>query len=71
MNSAQSEKLAVLDDIGTDDSVKLFVDELLSTCKHSKLEIISACMNNLGAFYKDMRFIDWANLVSAYMRENA
>lgn len=71
VNSAQSENLAFLDDIGTDDSVKLFVDELLSTCKHSKLEIISACMNNFGAFYKDMRFIDWANLVSAYMRENA
>lgn len=71
VNSAQSENLAFLDDIGTDDSVKLFVDELLSTCKHSKLEIVSACMNNFGAFYKDMRFIDWANLVSAYMRENA
>ena len=71
VNSVQSENLAFLDDIGTDDSVKLFIDELLSTCKHSKLEIVSACMNNFGAFFKVMRFIDWANLISAYMRENA
>jgi hypothetical protein len=55
-----------LDDINSDVSLQLIVDQLLSEGR-SKLEIVSTCMNTYGAYYHNMRFIDWANVVDKYL----
>ena len=55
-----------LDEIETDSSVQLMVDQLISEAK-TKLAIVSECMNTFGAYYYKMRFIDWANVVEKYI----
>ena len=55
-----------LDDIKTDTSIQLMVDQLLAEGK-SKLSIVSECMNTYGSYYFRMRFIDWAKVVQDYM----
>ena len=55
-----------LDDINSDVSLQLIVDQLLSEGL-SKLEIVSTCMNKYGMYYHKMRFIDWAKVVDKYL----
>ncbi len=55
-----------LDDLRTDQSVQLLVDQLISEGK-SKLTIVSECMNTFGSYYYNMRFADWANVVKYYL----
>ncbi len=54
-----------LDDIETDSSVQLMVDQLISEAK-TKLSIVSACMNTFGDYYYKMRFIDWVSVIDNY-----
>lgn len=55
-----------LDDIETDSSVQLIVDQLVSQGQ-SQLAIVAACMNSFGSYYDRMRFIDWAKVVEHYL----
>lgn len=55
-----------LDDIETDTSVQLIIDQLASQGQ-SKLSIVAACMNSFGTYYDKMRFIDWAKIVERYL----
>ena len=55
-----------LDDLETDSSVQLTVDQLIAEGR-SKLSIVSECMNTFGSYYYKMRFIDWAKVVERYL----
>ena len=55
-----------LDDMETDSSVQLTVDQLIAEGR-SKLSIVSECMNTFGSYYYKMRFIDWAKVVEHYL----
>ena len=56
----------ILDEIETDSSVQLMIDQLASQGQ-SKLPIIAACMNSFGSYYNKMTFIDWAKIVERYL----
>lgn len=55
-----------LDEIETDSSVQLMVDQFIAE-GGTKLAIVSSCMNEFGTYYNKMRFIDWAKVVENYL----
>lgn len=55
-----------LDDVSSEPGIQLLVDEMLSRGEN-KLDIVSECMNNHGAYFYKMRFIDWAKIIDRYI----
>ncbi|MFQ9407356.1 MAG: hypothetical protein ACLR16_15230 [Segatella copri] len=64
--NGNSDVVGKLKDIEDDYSVKLLVDSLF---EKSKLEIVSACMNQFFKYYNKMTLHDWYNVVMHYFEK--